>query len=153
MDLASNAVGSQQQTGIPLEGKSHGKFFTIAVQLTIAAFTVSLIWFSFIFYPNVVDNFKGVGLPQTQVITSAAAFGEFPIETEQYRVTYEERSNTYYVFVEGDNLAVFGDNKNRATLAIKSALSLQNVCVLNIIYASVAKLEVPQELKRPASCS
>lgn len=154
MDLAQNAIVGQEQVNLAQkQGEPHGgKAFTIVIQLTIALFTIALVWFSFVFYPNIVNNFSGVGLPQAGITTNAATFGEFPIETDLFTVRYEEASNTYYAFIEGSNLAVFGDNKNRATLALKSAMSLQNVCGLNVIYASIAKLEIPQNLQRPSSC-
>ena len=129
-----------------------GKTFTIILQASIALFTVSLIWFSFIYYPKIVERFQGVGLPQKHFVSKAASFGQFPIETAQYRVVYEEGSGTYYAFIEGGNIADFASNKNRATLALKSALSLDSVCILNVIYASVQKLDVPQDLKNPISC-
>ncbi len=129
-----------------------GKLFTIFIQLSIAVFTLALIWFSFVYYPRIVSQYEGVGLPTSKIISSAATYGSFPIETSEFRLVYEINSNTYYAFIEGANIASFADNKNRATLALKSALSLETVCDLNVIYVSTAKLGVPQELKNPASC-
>ncbi len=155
MDLVSNQVvsaGSQINLA-PGSGESHrGRLFTVILQLSIFAFTISLVWFSFIYYPKVIDRFSKVGLPQQRVVSKAANFGEFPIQTQQYRIVYEESSNTYYAFIEGDNIAQFADNQNGASLALKSALSLDSVCSLNVIYASTKKLDIPQNLKNPASC-
>ena len=153
MNLFSTQTANSPQINLAESAQGdHTKIFTVVLQASIAIFTVSLAWFSFIYYPKVVDRFKGVGLPQKTVVTQAANFGQFPIETGQFRIIYEESSKTYYAFIEGENLAEFADNKNRATLALKSALSLESVCTLNVIYASTAKLEVPQDLKNPASC-
>ncbi|OGD83370.1 hypothetical protein A3J17_03170 [Candidatus Curtissbacteria bacterium RIFCSPLOWO2_02_FULL_40_11] len=131
---------------------SGGKKFTIVLQLSIAVFTISLVWFSFIYYPKAVDRFQNVGLPQSKIITAAAASDGFPIETSQFRIVYESEPNTYYVFIEGEDIAEFADNKNSASIAIKSALSLASICELNIIYVSTEDLTVPQDLKNPASC-
>jgi len=150
--LNSATVGGQ----INLAGDSHlrtgGKKFTLVMQLSIALFTVSLVWFSFVYYPKAVDKFQKVGLPQGKVIAEAEASAGFPIETGQFRIVYEREPNVYYAFIEGENIAEYADNKNSATLSIKSALGLTSVCELNIVYVSTAELEVPQDLKSPANC-
>jgi len=151
--LFKPAVEPTQYNLLDPEGAHHGgKLFTIVIQLSIGIFTLALMWFAFIYYPGITEKYEGVGLPASTIISSATTFSSFPIETSQFRVTYEIGSNTYYAFIEGDNIADFGDNKNRSTLAIKSVLSLESVCDLNVIYSSTAKLNVPQELKNPASC-
>lgn len=156
MDIINNPTISGPQINLtPGSGGStshHGRAFTVILQLSIFAFTISLIWFSFVYYPKAVEKFATVGLPQQRIVSKAASFGEFPIETDQYRIVYEESSNTYYAFIEGKNIAEFTDNKNGASLALKSALSIDSVCTLNVIFAPVAKIDVPQDLKNPVSC-
>jgi len=151
--LNSASAGSAQINFVDDPGlKASRKKFTVFIQLSIAMFTVSLVWFSFVYYPKVVDRFQNVGLPQGKVITVASASNGFPIETSQYRVVYERDANTYYAFIEGLNIADYADNKNSATLEIKSALSLTSICELNIIYVSTSELKVPQDLRSPVSC-
>lgn len=154
MMLFANPAAGDPQFNLAQSYEEHhgGKLFTIFIQLSIAVFTLVLIWFSFIYYPSIVKQYEGIGLPQNQIVSSAINYGDFPIETVEFRLVYEAGSNTYYAFVEGNNVAEFAENKNRATLALKSALSLESVCDLNVIYTSTAKLDVPQELKNPATC-
>ena len=154
MDIINNPAfnGSQINLAQGSGGSHHSRAFTVILQLSIFFFTVSLAWFSFVYYPKAVDKFATVGLPQQRVVSKAANFGEFPIETDQYRIVYEESSNTYYAFIEGKNIAEFADNKNGASLALKSALSLDSVCTLNVIFAPAAKIDVPQDLKNPVNC-
>lgn len=146
---------NQQQinlAGTATIGQRDTKIFTIFLQLAIGLFTISLVWFSFVFYPRIVDRYKGVGLPQKAGIPDAAASDGFPIETAQFRVVYEQGSNSYYAFIQGKNIADFVDNKNSASLALKNSLSLDSVCNLNVIFVSTEQLEIPQDYKNPASC-
>ncbi|OGD86587.1 hypothetical protein A2164_03470 [Candidatus Curtissbacteria bacterium RBG_13_35_7] len=133
---------------------SHGhKITTVILQISIASFTICLVWFAFIYYPQIVKKFQKVGLPQTKVILNIeATSGSFPIETALYTIKYEKDSNTYYAFINGANSAEFVDNKNSATLALKSLLSVESICNLNVIFASTAGLDLPRELKRPTNC-
>lgn len=142
INLAGSSVISHRDT----------KIFTVFLQLAIGLFTICLVWFSFVFYPRIVDRYKGVGLPQKNGIPDASASDGFPIETAEYRVVYEQGSNTYYAFIQGKNIADFVDNKNRASLALKNSLSLESVCNLNVIFVSSEQLEIPQDYKNPASC-
>ncbi len=154
MEGVSNQIinGPQMNFDQNVPSGHRGRTFTVILQLSIAAFTASLVWFSFIYYPKVVDRFAKVGLPQSRVVSKAAEFGQFPIQTDQYRIVYEQSSNTYYAFIEGNNTPNFVDNKNGATLALKSALSLDSICSLNVIFASSKKLDIPQDLKKPVNC-
>lgn len=130
-----------------------GGVHTLIIQISILAFGASLVWFAFVYYPKVLDKYKNVPLPTSQSIGKVSAnFSGFPIETTQFRITYEAKPNSYYVFVEGDSLPAFVDNKNRAILALKSALSVESICKLNIFYVSAQRLEVPDNLKISPNC-
>ena len=130
-----------------------GRAYTVILQLSILVFGASLAWFAFVYYPKVVDRYKNVPLPSTQKFGNVSAnFSGFPIETQNFRVTYEAKPNSYYVFVEGEDLVAFVDNKNRAILALKSVLSVESVCKLNIFYVSSARLEIPDNLKVSPNC-
>ena len=125
----------------------------IIIQISILAFGALLVWFAFVYYPKVIDKYKNVPLPTSQSSGKVLAnFSGFPIETVQFRITYEAKPNSYYVFVEGDSLPTFVDNKNRAILALKSVLSVESVCKVNIFYVSVQRLEIPDNLKISPNC-
>ena len=129
------------------------KLYTPVLQLSIVALTSALVWFSFIYYPKVIHNYKTGNIKGRAVIKPVAANStKFPIETTAYRIVYEESSQSYYTFVEGKNLDQFVVNKNNAELAIKTALSLEKLCGLNIIYASAANLKVPPQFQDSSNC-
>src|SRR3989344_3549828 len=128
------------------------KMFPIFLQISIFAFTISLVWFSFVYYPKIIDKFSKVGIPQPRIPSKAVNFGEFPVETDQFRIVYEQKSDTYYAFIEGDNINEFKENKNASNLALKNALSIESVCSLKVIYAPVVKLDISQDLKNPEKC-
>lgn len=152
MVFSLKAATENYQYNLLENQQEHSRLLTVFVQISIGIFTLALIWFAFVYYPRAVKQYEQVGLPSNKIISSASTFSGFPIETEQFRIVYEISSNTYYAFIEGDNIADFADNRNRANLALKSALSLETICDLNLIYSSVARVEVPQELKNPAAC-
>lgn len=129
------------------------RVYNVILQLSILVFGASLVWFAFVYYPKVVDKYKNVPLPTKSSGNVSANFSGFPIETQTFRITYEAKPNSYYVFVEGDQLPTFVDNKNRAILALKSALSLESVCKLNIFYVSTQRLQIPDSLKVSPNCN
>ena len=158
MDAIQPANGSAVGPAIKFDQSvSHagvGRAYTAILQISILVFGASLAWFAFIYYPKVVDRYKNVPLPSTQKFGNvSASFSGFPIETKNYRVTYEAKPNSYYVFVEGEDLPAFVDNKNWAILALKSTLSVESVCKLNIFYVSAARLEIPDNLKLSPNCN
>jgi len=131
------------------------RVYTIVIQLSIVVFTGSLFWFAFAYYPKVIDKYKNVPLPvvsSTAGKVSASYIG-FPIETNAFRITYEGASNSYYVFVTGGNLPSFVENKNSAILALKTTLSVDSACRLNIFYVSTQKLKIPDNLKTTPNCN
>ncbi len=130
-----------------------GKLFTVFLQGSIAIFAIALFWFAFVYYPKAVDSYKNIPLPVKQMAGKVSAnFSSFPITTDAFRVTYEAGPGSYYIFVNSDNLAQFVEDKNSAILALKTALSLESVCKLNIFYVSTKKLDVPDSLKVSPNC-
>lgn len=130
------------------------KLYTPVLQLSIIALTGALVWFAFIYYPKVINNYKTGNIPKQAFVKPVSATStKFPIETEAYKIVYEEGASTYYAFVEGRNLDQFVINKNNAELAIKTALSLEKICSLNIVYASTQRIKVPQQFQGSSSCS
>lgn len=130
------------------------RIYNVVMQFSVVVFSLILVWFSFIYYPKIVNQYKNVatggGQPAGQV---SANFSNFPIETANYRIEFDKNSQNYYVFVGGATVGGFVENKNSAVLALKSALSLQSLCNLNIIYASVEKLTLPADLKSSTNCN
>lgn len=129
------------------------KIYTPVLQVSIVALTAALAWFAFIYYPKVVSNYKTGNIPRQTLIKPVSANSQkIPIETSAYRITYQEDSQNYYAFVEGKNLDQFVVNKNNAELAIKTALSLEKLCNLNIIYVSAQNLKVPPQFQGSSNC-
>lgn len=127
---------------------------SLFLQGSIAVFAIALFWFSFIYYPKMAyDYSSGRILPKPTVFTPAVAqSSKLPVETPNYRVSWESRSGTYYVFVNGKNLEEFVFNRDNAKLALKNALSTEKLCSFNVIYVSAAKLSVPQKYLDNSDC-
>lgn len=135
------------------QSSAMGKIFTVFLQASIGAFAIALFWFAFIYYPKAVDSYKNIPLPIKKTAGKVSAnFNNFPIQTDAFKITYEDGPNSYYVFVNGDNLAQFVEDKNSAVLALKTALSLESVCKLNIFYVSTKRLKIPEDLTASPNC-
>ena len=118
------------------------------LQFSILVFTVALAWFAFIYYPRIINEYRAGRIPAKQLVTTVSAkANKFPIETENYRLVFEDKSGTYYAFINGKTLEEYLNNKNGASLTLKSILSLDSLCGLNIIFASTTKLNVPEQYK------
>ena len=126
----------------------------LLLQGAIIFFTIGLFWFSFIYYPKMAyDLTNGNIIPKPTVFKPVVAqSGQLPIQTATYRVSWEPRSSTYYVFVNGNNLDEFDFNKGNAKLALKNALSAEKLCTFNVIYVSTAKLSIPAKYLDNADC-
>lgn len=134
-------------------GLINSKIYNRILALSTLALCASLVWFAFVYYPKVVDQYKSGKVPAGSIFKPVAAVSvKFPIETSAYRLIYEEGSQTYYAFIEGETLDVYAFNWNNARLALKTALSAENLCDFTIIYVSAASLKVPQSLKDNADC-
>ena len=129
------------------------KIYNSVLQLSILVFTSALVYFAFVYYPKAINSYKNAALPQKAFVPSAVAqFNKFPIETAGFRIIWEKSSDTYYIFVKGATLNEYVDNKNRADLAMKNALSETSLCSLNIIYSSTSKLQVPDKFQTRTGC-
>ena len=158
MDVVTGQLGAQGlQPNIKFDknvGRGAGKAYNVVLQLSIVVFTGALVWFSFVYYPKVVDNYKNIPLPVNKSLARVSAdFSGFPIESEAFRITYESGANSYYIFVEGKNLAEYVEYKNSAVLALKTALSVDSLCNFNVIYVSTKQLTVPDNLKITPNCN
>lgn len=129
------------------------KIFNNVLQFSIVGFTFALAYFAFVYYPKVVNTYKTGNVPAQSILKPVSANSvKFPIETSAYMLAYEEGSQTYYAFIQGSMLDVFEFNRQNAKLALKTALSAEDLCDFNIIYVSAAELEVPQNLTDNSDC-
>lgn len=134
-------------------GLINSKVYNQILALSTLALSASLVWFAFVYYPKVVDQYKGGKVPDGSLLKPVSAVSvKFPIETMAYRLIYEEGSQTYYAFIEGESLDVYAFNRDNARLALKTALSAENLCDFTIIYVSAANLKVPQSLRDNTDC-
>ncbi|MBI2327899.1 hypothetical protein HYU92_06295 [Candidatus Curtissbacteria bacterium] len=121
------------------------KIYTGVVQFSLVSLTIALAWFAFIYYPRVVNDYRTGNFPKKLAVAPvSAASKQFPIETNAYRIVFGKSSDTYYVFINGNNLDAYVNNRNSARLALKTALSMDNLCTISVIYVSNALLSVPQ---------
>lgn len=129
------------------------KFSHGIIQFLIVVFTISLVWFSFVYYPKALKKAGTAVLQKRPVVSTVSAIsGAFPIESVWYKIDYAKESNTYYVFVRGSNLAEFVQNKNSARLALKSALGVDSLCGFQVVYSSFNNLKVPAEFGKTQNC-
>ena len=129
------------------------KIYTIILQFSVVVLTLLFAWFTFVYYPKIVNEYKAGNFPIKQSIALPAGNNNrFPIETSAYRVDFEIASNTHYVFVRGNDLETYLTNRDGAKLALKSTLSLQSLCGLNLIYVSAQNLKIPQKYQSNTDC-
>ena len=125
-------------------GTGASRAYNSVLHLAIVAFTVALVWFAFGYYPQVIENYKTGNFPKKPILPAAVASSyKFPIETTSYRVIWEEQSGTYYAFINGQTLEEYLVNRDGAKLAVKTALSLNSLCGVNVLYVSVEELTIP----------
>lgn len=129
------------------------KVYNRVIQFSTLFLTICLAWFAFIYYPKAINDYKIGNFPKKAVVAPVSATSkQFPIETSAYRIVYEVGSNTYYVFVAGNDLENYAVNRNGAKLALKSALSLDNLCSLTVLYSSSSGLQVPEQFRDNGDC-
>ena len=129
------------------------KLYTGILQFSILTFSLALVWFAFIHYPKLINEYKRGNFTLTYNFQPVAAqIKNFPIETAVYKITFEQKSGTYYVFVQGKTLAEFVFNRSNAKLALKNALDANNLCEISIIYSSTSSLKVPQKYQQNTDC-
>ena len=130
------------------------KLYKPLLQSSTVILTVTLLWFAFIYYPKVINKYKtGVQSNGPKIVTEVVAKDQkFPISTKAYRLTYEEKSQTYYVYVQGSMMDTFELSRQSAKLALKTALSVENLCNVNVIYVSTGGIKLPQNLATNSDC-
>lgn len=129
------------------------RIFNTVLQASTLFLTGALAWFAFIYYPKIVSDYKSGNFPQKQAPAPVvASSNRLPIETANYRIEFEQNSDTYYVFVQGEKLDDYLLNRDGAKLALKNSLSKVNLCGVNILFVSVAKVEIPERFKINSDC-
>lgn len=129
------------------------KLYNPLLYLSIAAFTICLAWFAFGYYPKIIERYESGNIPKKALVGPVSATNPtLPIETTAYRIIYEDKSSTYYAFVLGATLDVFAQNRDNAKLALKTALSTQDLCQFNVLYVSGQGLKVPPSLTENTDC-
>ena len=119
------------------------------LQGSILIFSAALVYFAFVYYPQTIREYESGNIPRGRpfIAPAAANVGNFPIETDSYRITYEKDTDSYYLFIAGSTLDEYVVNQNGAQLALKSALSAESLCSHNVVYISSANLQVPEQYK------
>lgn len=136
-----------------MEQTTTHKIYKQVMAISTLFLTGALVWFAFVYYPKVINQYKSGNVPNKSLLPPVAANShKFPIETSIYRLVYEENSQTYYVFIEGTVLDEFEFNRQNAKLALKTALSVENLCNVNVIYSPAQNLKVPQSLTDNSDC-
>lgn len=108
------------------------------LKISIIVFTLALVWFAFVYYPKVVNQFKhqpatGGGL----VGNVEASSKSLPFGNNHFRIQYLEKSNVYAVMVSAQTTDQYRQYKSEADMTLKNILSLDRLCGLNnIVYSS-----------------
>ena len=130
------------------------RYYSQILQVTVFCLGGVLFWFAFIYYPKVVSDLRqGITLPARVVFKPVAASSyTFPIKTETYGVEFDQAANIYFVYISGASLPVYVFNADNAKLALKSALSIVDLCEVNVVYVSTEGLDVPGQYRGNADC-
>lgn len=131
------------------------KVYHSVLQLSVLVFTLALVYFAFVYYPKVVREYKSGSIPASRPAIAppvSAITADFPIETKNFRIVFDDKAGTYYVFVSGGKLDAFLINRNSATLTLKNALRVDSLCGMNVIYASSENINIPAEYKTDPNC-
>ena len=125
------------------------KLYNGILQGSILIFSVALVYFAFVYYPQTIRQYETGNLPAQKpfVAPVSAVSVSFPIEKDAYRITYEKDADSYYVFIAGNTLDEYAVNQNGARLALRSALSAESLCSYNVVYISSGNLQVPDQYK------
>ncbi len=130
------------------------KSSVVFLQIMLVGFTFALLFAIFVVYPVAFGQKRIASIPKVHLIGDVKAdkISSFPLENDQYKISYEKRSETYYVFIKGADPATFVENKNKAQLDLKNALILESLCKNNIIISSATGLKVSEEFLQVSNC-
>ena len=124
------------------------------LQLFLVGFTGVFLFFMALYWPMLMANRTPTVRENFSLLNNVRAddMSGFPITTKEYKISYESRSDTYYVFVAGSTVAQFVENKNSAQLALKNKLMEETLCRKQIIYSSTSGISIPTEFKTTTGC-
>lgn len=130
------------------------KYYSQVLTVSAVVLTAALFWFSFVYYPKIVGDFKvGRNLPAAPIFKPVSASSYvFPIETEKYRIEYAAKFNAYDVIVAGATLEEYAFNMDNAKLALKTALSANDLCGVDVVYISSVGLTLPPRVAGLDDC-
>lgn len=130
------------------------KSSVIFLQIMLVGFTFALLFAIFVVLPVATGQKRIASAPPVNLVGDVKAdkISSFPLENDQYKISYEKRSETYYVFIKGANLATFVENKNKAQLDLKNELILESLCKNNVIISSATGLKVSEEFLQVSNC-
>ncbi len=126
------------------------------LQLFLVGFSGVFLFFMALYWPMLMANRTPTVRENGGILDEVRAgegSGGCPIETSEYKISYEARSDSYYVFVKGVTVSQFVENKNAAQLALKNKLMEESLCDKQIIYAPSMGIEVPAEFKTTSGCN
>lgn len=130
------------------------KHYSTILEVSILCLGGILFWFAFVYYPRIVSDLRlGKTLPARTVFKPVAASSyTFPIKTETYRIEFDQAANIYFAYVAGETLPEYVFNRDSAKLTLKSALSMEDLCNVNVVYTSVQGLDVPGQYRGNIDC-
>ncbi len=107
------------------------------LKASIVVFTLALVWFAFVYYPKVINQFKhqpttGGGL----VGNVEASSKSLPYGNGRFTIQYSSTSNVYVIMVSAQTVDQYTQYKSEADLTLKNILSMDRLCGLNITYSS-----------------
>lgn len=99
--------------------------------------TLSLVWFSLVFYPKVVNQYKSYQTRGGGLVGNVEASSKsLPYENGHFKIQYLEKSNVYVVTILAQTADQYTQYQDEAGLTLKNILSLDKLCGLNIVYSS-----------------
>lgn len=132
--------------------KIYTHFYPHFLEFSVVTLTFLFAWFTFIYYPRLVSNYKTGNYPQKPLIAPVYATSQFPIETKSYKIYLDNQNSNYYAVIEGPNLDIYLANRNGAKLALKTALQKENLCDLKVNFISKENLKIPQMFQNNSDC-
>ena len=98
--------------------------------------TFALVWFSLVYYPKVLNQFKNQSGERSLVgVVSAGSLG-LPYDNGNFRIEYSAKQNIYLVAIRARTPEGYGQFVSESQITLKNILSLDNLCGLNVVYMS-----------------
>ena|SRR3989344_5458896 len=113
------------------------EIFNKTLKAATVVLTISLLWFSFVYYPKAVNRLKSESAAGRGLIgnVQASSLG-FPFENSRFRIEYVSWSNFYLVTIHAKTADQFSQYKTESQLTLKNILSVDSLCGLNVAYST-----------------